>query len=157
MTRPVKLRCVSQLPRVTFFKPVGVLMQDLEQVCLSVEEVEAIRLKDMEGLDQEACAAKMCVSRPTFHRVLASSRGKLADALIHGKAMRIEGGDFGFVQNRFRCSNDDYEWEVPFDSLRRGRRVACPVCDSEDIRLMPHPPFGRGMGRGFHGGRHWQK
>ena len=157
MPRPVKLRCVSQLPVVAFFKPSGVPMQDLEQVCLSVEEVEAIRLKDTEGLDQEVCAARMCVSRPTFHRVLAAARGKLADALIHGKAMRIEGGDFGFVQNRFRCSNDDYEWEVPFASLQRGRRVFCPVCDSEDIRLMPHPPFGRGVGRGFHGGRHRQK
>jgi predicted DNA-binding protein (UPF0251 family) len=131
-------------------------MRDLEQVCLSVEEVEAIRLKDMEGLEQGACAAKMCVSRPTFHRVLASARGKLADALIHGKAMRIEGGEFGFAQNRFRCSNDDYEWEVPFDSLRRGRRVFCPVCANEDIQSVPAPFLGGGWGRGFHGSRgHW--
>jgi predicted DNA-binding protein (UPF0251 family) len=82
------------MPEVTFFKPAGIPLRDLEQVRLTVEEAEAIRLKEIEGLEQEAGAEKMNVSRPTFQRILASARQKMADALLNGKAIRIEGGNF---------------------------------------------------------------
>jgi predicted DNA-binding protein (UPF0251 family) len=82
------------LPNVTSFKPAGIPLRVLEEVRLSVEEAEAIRLKDLEGLEQEQGAEKMNISRPTFQRVLTSARQKMADALLHGKAIRIKGGNF---------------------------------------------------------------
>ena len=82
------------MPEVTFFKPAGIPLRELGQVRLTVEEAEAIRLKELEGLEQEAGAARMNISRPTFQRILASARQKIADALLNGKAVRIEGGNF---------------------------------------------------------------
>ena len=94
MPRPIKWRRVAFIPSVTYFKPAGIPLRVLEEVCLSVEEAEAIRLKDTEGLEQEQGAEKMNISRPTFQRVLGSARQKIADALLNGKAIRIEGGNF---------------------------------------------------------------
>jgi predicted DNA-binding protein (UPF0251 family) len=157
MARPVKLRCVAELPGAGFFRPVGIPTNVLQGVRLSVEEVESIRLKDLEGLEQEECAQRMHISRPTFHRILESGRGKLADALINGKAIQIEGGNFGLPQSRFRCNNDGHEWDVPFEAMAKRIPLACPVCASPNIQPMPLPSFGfgRGHGRGFRGGRRW--
>ena len=94
MPRPPKCRRVAFMPDVTYFKPAGIPLRVLEEVQLSVEEAEAIRLKDLEGLEQEEGAEKMNISRPTFQRVLAAARQKMADALLNGKAIRIEGGVF---------------------------------------------------------------
>ncbi|MFC2022702.1 DUF134 domain-containing protein [Chloroflexota bacterium] len=94
MARPSKCRRVASMPGVTFFKPTGISLSALEEVQLTVEEAEAIRLKDLEGLEQEEGAEKMNISRPTFQRTLASARQKIANALLNGKAIRIEGGNF---------------------------------------------------------------
>src|SRR4030042_1544862 len=94
MPRPRKCCQVDFLPGITYFKPARIPMSELEEVHLTVEELEAIRLRDIEDLDQEGCAAKMNVSRATFQRVLASARKKIADALLNGKAIRISGGNF---------------------------------------------------------------
>ena len=155
MARPVKLRRVAQLPNVGFFRPMGIPASALQEVCLSLEEVESIRLKDLEELGQEECAQRMRISRPTFHRVLESARGKLADALVNGKAIQIEGGNFGLPQSRFRCNNDGHEWNVPFETLARRLPLSCPECSSVNIQPVPPLPFGwgRGRGRGFRGGR----
>ena len=157
MSRPVKLRCVAQLPIAGFFRPLGPPASALQGICLSVEEVESIRLKDLEGLEQEECAQKMRISRPTFHRILESARRNLADALINGKAIQIEGGNFSLPQSRFRCNNDGHEWDVPFEALANRIPLSCPICSSVNIQAMPLPPFGfgRGRGRGFRGGRRW--
>jgi predicted DNA-binding protein (UPF0251 family) len=120
MARPGKLRQVAQLPRMSFFRPAGIPANVLQRIRLLVEEAKAIRLKDLEGLDQEACAQKMRISRPTFHRILESARKKLADALINGKVIQIEGGNFGLPQSRFKCNNDGHEWNVPFETLANG-------------------------------------
>jgi predicted DNA-binding protein (UPF0251 family) len=135
----------------------GVPANLLQEVRLSLEEVEAIRLKDLEGLEQEKCAERMHISRPTFHRVLESGRKKLADALVNGKAIQVEGGNFGLPQQRFRCNNDGHEWNVPFEVLANRLPLSCPVCSSVNIQRMPLPPFGweRGRGRGLRGGRQW--
>lgn len=157
MSRPVKLRCVAGLPNANFFRPMGIPANLLQEVRLSLEEVEAIRLKDLEELEQEKCAERMHISRPTFHRVLESGRKKLADALVNGKAVQIGGGNFGLPQQRFRCSNDGHEWNVPFEVLASRLPLSCPVCSSVNIQPMPLPPFGWGRGRGrrFRGGRRW--
>lgn len=154
MSRPTKWRRVGFMPEIAYFKPSGVPLSILDEVLLSVEEAEAIRLKDLEGLQQEECAQRMYISRPTFHRILESGRSKLADALINGKAIRIQGGNFEMAMRRFRCGNDGQEWDVPFEAMVAGLPVACPRCNSPDVRPIPPPGFafaGRGRGR-----RHWR-
>lgn len=157
MPRPVKWRRVGFAPEVTFFKPAGVPMRALEEVALSIEELEAIRLKDQEGLQQEECAQRMHISRPTFQRVLGSARSKIADALTGGKALRIEGGNFEMARRRFACSQDGHEWEVDFEEMVAEPSPVCPRCKSPDVRAV-HPegfgPGGRGRGRRFRHG--WQ-
>ena len=74
MPRPPKCRRIAFLPNVTYFKPAGIPLSALEEVKLSIEEAEAIRLKDLECLEQEDDAESMSISRPTFQRVLASGR-----------------------------------------------------------------------------------
>ena len=74
MARPFKWKRVERLPEVTYFKPGGVPLRELEEVVLLVEEMEAVRLKDYLGLEQEACAERMEISRPTF-RGFSSLRG----------------------------------------------------------------------------------
>src|SRR4030042_893464 len=101
MSRPIKCRRVAFMPGVVYFKPAGIPLRMLGEVRLSVEEAEAVRLKDLEGLEQEQGAEKMNISRPTFQRVLVSARQKMADALLNGKAIKIEGGNFEIAHRRF--------------------------------------------------------
>ena len=157
MARPEKLRCIAQLPNVSFFRPVGIPANALQGVRLSLEELESIRLRDLEGLEQEECAQQMRISRPTFHRILEVARKKLADALINGKAIQIEGGNFELPERRFRCGNDGHEWNVPFEAMAKRLPLSCPVCFSGNIQPMPLPQLGlgRGCGRRFRGGRRW--
>jgi predicted DNA-binding protein (UPF0251 family)/predicted Fe-Mo cluster-binding NifX family protein len=94
MVRPVHNRRVAFIPDVTYFKPAGIPARQLAEVTLKVEELEAVRICDLEGLEQDGGARSMGVSRPTFQRVLYAGRRKIADALLNGKAIRIEGGTF---------------------------------------------------------------
>ena len=94
MPRPRKLRWVQGHPVVSAFLPNQMPPWGRQEVVLSVEGLEAIRLADYQGLDQEAAAGMMNVSRQTFGRILAEARAIVADALIMGKVLRIEGGDF---------------------------------------------------------------
>ena len=105
MSRPCRCRRVESLPGITYFKPAGIPLRDLEEVRLSVEEAEALRLKELEDLDQKQGSEKMNISRPTFQRVLASARKKTADALLNGKAIRIEGGNFEVASLSCKCFN----------------------------------------------------
>jgi len=94
MSRPRLCRRVGFNPGITYFKPRGVPLCELEETILQVDEFEAIRLKDLEGLEQEECAKKMGISQPTFHRLILSARKKTADSIVSGKALKIEGGNF---------------------------------------------------------------
>ncbi|MGC8684203.1 MAG: DUF134 domain-containing protein [bacterium] len=93
MPRPVCRRRVGFMPGVRYFKPMGIPMRMLEEIVLSVDELEAVRLADYQGLYQEQAAEKMRISRPTFGRIIESAHRKIAEALITGKALRIEGGN----------------------------------------------------------------
>jgi predicted DNA-binding protein (UPF0251 family) len=146
MGRPPLRRRVSYLPSITYFKPAEIPLRDLEEICLSVEELEAIRLKDMEDLEQKQCAEKMNVSRPTFVRILDSARKKVANALIQGKAIRIEGGNFEMAMRRFRCQNN-HEWDVPYENLINNSPQACPICDTPTITPVQLLPQSRGHRR----------
>ena len=155
MGRQPLWRRVSFIPQVTYFKPVSVRLAQSQEIRLAVEEVEAIRLKDFEGLEQEACSQRMNISRTTFARVLNSARQKMADALLNGKAIRIEGGNFELALSHFRCING-HEWDIPFQIMVNAPPQFCPVCNTPSI--MPLQPPGPGWdGRGGHrrGGRSW--
>jgi predicted DNA-binding protein (UPF0251 family) len=92
MPRPRQFRRVGCLPQSNYFKPRGIPLAVLQHVNLTVDEIEAVRLADLEGLYQEQAAEKMHVSRQTFGRIVESAHKKIADALVNGKALSIEGG-----------------------------------------------------------------
>ena len=100
MPRPRKLRFVQGRPIVDAFIPSSVPPWGREEVTLSVEGLEAIKLNDFQGLDQETAAQMMNVSRQTFGRMLAEARAIVADALVMGKILRIEGGHFEMPPRR---------------------------------------------------------
>ena len=89
MPRPRLHRHIKFKPNVTYFKPRGVPMRHLEIMHLTAEEIEAIRLKNVEGLDQEHAAEQMETSQSTFQRILSSAYKKISQALIEGKAIEI--------------------------------------------------------------------
>ena len=151
MGRPQLWRRVSSVPPVSFFKPAQVPMALLQEIRLSVEEAEAIRLKDLEGLEQEECGNKMKISRTTFARILNSARQKVADALLNGKAIRIEGGNFQIAVRRFRCATG-HEWDMPLDAITAAKPNSCPTCNITDI--IPVSPVRLTDSRQQRGGRH---
>ena len=93
MPRPFKPRRVGCRPGCTYFKPRGVPLSMLQEVVLTIDELEAVRLTDLEHLYQEAAAGKMNISRQTLGNIIESAHQKIADALLNGKALRIEGGE----------------------------------------------------------------
>ncbi len=135
MSRPVKCRRVDALPGITYLKPAGIQLRDLQEICLSIEEIEAVRLKDLEGLEQEQGAERMNISRPTFQRILSSARQKIADALVNGKAMRIEGGNYEIAPCRYRCASG-HEWSLPYEEAKNEPPKCCPDCSSTEINLV---------------------
>ncbi|MFH1332329.1 MAG: DUF134 domain-containing protein [archaeon] len=151
MPRPRICRRVHFQPNVTYFKPAGVRLIHLDESVISIDELEAVRLKDLLQLDQEIAAKKMNISQPTFHRLVTSARKKIADAIINGKAIRIEGGNFKMVElpkRKFKCYDCAYEWTLPYGS---GRPPACPKCGSKNVHRHPEdrgPQRGRGMRMG---------
>jgi predicted DNA-binding protein (UPF0251 family) len=151
MPRPHCPRRVDALPPRTYFKPRGVPVTQLEEIRLSVDELEALRLADLEGLYQEVAAARMNVSRATFGRIVESARRKVAEVLVRGRALRIEGGVVETpASRRFSCSACRHSWFEPYGT---GRPGGCPECGSVDLRRAdagPGAPRGR-RGRGRSG------
>ena len=131
MVRPRHCRRIASLPRCGLFKPAGVPACTLEEVVLEVDELEALRLSDLEGLYQEDAAARMKVSRATFGRIVESARRKVADALVAGKALRIEGGAYEQAEMReFACDDCNHAWQEPFGTGRPGK---CPACSGRNF------------------------
>lgn len=151
MPRPKKWRRVDYVPPSTYFKPAGVPVRDLQVVELTIEEVEALRLKEVEGLEPVECAERMCISRPTFHRVLSAARRKVAEAIVTGKALSIQGGAYLPAMQMFVCAENGHKWQVPFSEMAKDTVMACPQCNSTDVQ--PVGPFGRGRGHGCWGWR----
>jgi predicted DNA-binding protein (UPF0251 family) len=100
MPRKKCLRHVDFDTKSSYFKPRGIPMNYLQEVCLEADEFEAIRLRDLEGLYQEKAAEQMGISRQTFGRILESAHKKMADALINGKAIKIN-NDNNYTLNKF--------------------------------------------------------
>jgi len=99
---------------------------------LAFEELEAVRLKDKEGYDQEACARQMGLTRPTFQRLLICARRKIATALVDARPIVIEGGHYQMKNRVFKCSDCGEIWEVEpcSEGGKHGYEITCPKCGS---------------------------
>ena len=142
MPRPFRCRRVSFIPGVTYFKPAGIPLRVLEENRLSMEEIEAVRLKDLEHLEQEECAEKMNISRPTFQRVLASARKKIADSVVFGKALRIEGGNFELAAGHFNnTSGNEHGNKMIIKHETEEKQMKIAVVTENEVAISQH--FGR--------------
>ena len=119
MARPLKCRCIANQPGVTYFKPRGIPMTELTEVVLTLDETEAIRLADLEGLYQEDAAARMKISRQTFGNIIHAAHAKIAEAIIKGKALKIEGGTYRMKGMRKFACDARGQSQRPEQCLRR--------------------------------------
>jgi len=90
MPRPKRPRCLRFKPQVYYFKPRGIPLRSLEEIAVLPDELEALKLYEVDGLDQRQSAQKMAISQPTFARTLGEAHRKIAEAIIFGKAIKIE-------------------------------------------------------------------
>lgn len=148
MARPPIERAVGGVPAATLFKPAGVPGRDLEQLPLGIDELEAIRLVDLEGLSHEQAAAAMGVSRQTVGRVLEGGRAKVAEALVTGKAILIGGGQYRVEPRKLCCRNCGALWIAEEGDVPPG---ACPTCGSPDVVTCWDPAGRCGAGPGAEG------
>ena len=132
MVRPKKHRMVAFNPEISYFKPRGIPMHDLSEVRLTVDEREAIRLADFQGMSHEEAGQQMHISRATFGRIIQQARKIVADALINGKAINIEGGNYKMADQArtFTCDKCNHRWVEP---LGAGRPESCPRCNHESV------------------------
>jgi uncharacterized protein len=125
MSRPKCCRHVAAMPDKTCFQPKGMTASSLAEVLLTIDEYEAIRLADFEGLYQEQAALMMNISRQTFGRIVESAHRKVADVLVNGKALKIEGGDVSLEEaKQIRC--------------HRCRQTFSLCCEAEGAAICPH-------------------
>ena len=143
MPRPRKRRRVWHDPKPAIFKPVGVPLDQLKSITLLHDELEALRLVDLEGQYQEEAAEQMSVSRSTLQRIVSEARHKVVQALTEGAALHIEGGTFRVARVWWQCDDCGHVWEIEHGS-GQSTPTRCPVCDSQDIRLRRmHRPRSR--------------
>ena len=129
MARPNKCRKINFMPNITYFKPRGIPMSSLEKVILTVDEFEALRLADLEAFSQEESAEKMNISRATFGRIIEQARKKVVNALVTGKAIVIEGGNYEVERlSDFHCRRCRRSWKISSNSSEK----YCPNCKHED-------------------------
>ena len=121
-------------PIPAIFKPVGVPLRRLEAITLLHEELEALRLTDLEGRYQADAAEQMGVSRSTLQRIVSEARRKVTQALVEGAALHIEGGTIRVPTLRWQCDDCSHRWEVEHGS-GQGVPARCPACQSAAIRL----------------------
>lgn len=132
MSRPKQCRKIGIPPMMKGFKPFGIPCSKLGQVVLQYDEYEAIRLLDYEGLNQVDAAEKMNVSRPTLTRIYEKARKTIAQALVEGKTIVIEGGEVDFGYSWYRCRK--------CNKLIRGleNHIRCVNCESYGLdELQP--------------------
>lgn len=132
MARPKRCRRISSTPGSSYFKPRGIPLSALDEVALSFDEYEAIRLADLESQYQEQAAEQMGVSRQTFGRIIESAHLKVAEALVKGKALKIEGGAIEIDSGKtLSCCNCRHSWKPAHD---KNESVKCPSCKSGNIQ-----------------------
>jgi uncharacterized protein len=158
MDRRRKLRWVEFDPEATYFKPRGIAISELKEISLAVDEIESIRLADLEQIEQTEAAKKMKISQSTFQRILTLAHRKIAEALVKGYAIKVKGGEiempFGFGRGAGRgggrgrmggpfaagpegtciCTNPECKNEIPHQAGVSCYQVKCPKCGSPMIR-----------------------
>lgn len=139
MVRPLKDRLVAFNPDVSYFKPRGIPLMELEEVVMKVDECEAIRLADLMNLSHEEAGQQMGVSRATFGRIVQRARKSVADAVINGKAIKIEGGQYRLVSDirKFLCHGCNQTWQEP---LGTGPPTECPSCKGTRFNRVSDKP-----------------
>jgi predicted DNA-binding protein (UPF0251 family) len=150
MARPQRCRRVGFAPEERCFRPCRRCAPGSrdQALILGLDELEALRLADIEGLYQEQVAEAMNVSRQTLGRILESAHRKVAQLLVEGKTLRIEGGKVEMSELReFKCLGCGHVWAVPYGA---GRPAECPECKSETIRRV-NAPGAYGAGRAGQG------
>jgi hypothetical protein len=153
MPRRRKYRQIGFAPVVTYFKPRGIPLSSLQEVELTLDEIEAIRLVEVEDLDQIHSAQKMTISQSTLQRILAQAHKKIAQALIYGQAIKIKGGEVIMPRGRINggrgrmggtyaagpggfcvCTNPDCQEKVPHQTGVPCYQLKCPKCGSPMTR-----------------------
>ena len=132
--RPRIDKIVDKLPLYVLYKPMGASMDNLKTESLTIEEMEALKLKDGQNLKQAAAAKKMGVSRSTFQRLLQSARKKLVTSIMEGKAIKFEGGNY--IANddiiSSKCTKGNYHFFVRKSDLKgqayKLSKIKCPKC-----------------------------
>lgn len=137
MPRPTKFRRVEFFPENNYFVPIGKPKCELEEIILKVEELEAMRLKDIEELNQEECAEKMQVSRQTFQNIIDSARKKVAMALTEGKAINISGGHYTTKHCKFKCVECGTIYDIHYEQ----NKLSCPNCGSKKVMCSKKAGF----------------
>ena len=132
MARPRNNRTVHTPPLFNEFKPVGVKRMDLQSINLSLDEYEAIRLADSLGLSHLESSEEMNVSRSTFSRLIESARKKIAEFILQGKILKIEGGNIHFDNNIIKCHGCGHMFKISITE----HIDQCPECKSTDLFNM---------------------
>ncbi len=158
MARPKRSRRIFREPRITCFNPDSKDNDGLIRlITIKLDEFEAIRLRDYKNISQDKASEIMDVSQPTFHRILDSAREKIAKAIVEGKIIKIDGGNYVLDKKRYKCKNCGFEWHSPGKEYQK-----CPDCESEDISMVSigediqeqstQPGIGRRRGNGMGAG-----
>jgi len=129
MSRPQNNRVVHEPPIFTDFKPIGVKGISLELITLSLDEFEAFRLADHLGLSHEEASEEMEISRPTFTRLIEQARKKIADFIMNGKMLSIDGGNIHFRNNIIKCQSCGHMFKTNFTDVI----TECPACHSTNL------------------------
>ncbi|MBA5851855.1 DUF134 domain-containing protein [Clostridium sp. cel8] len=137
MPRPTKCRRVEYFPKDTYFIPWGKPKCKIKEITLKVEELEAMRLKDIEDLNQEECAERMQVSRQTFQNIIDSARKKVATALTKGNSIRISGGNYRATFCKFKCFDCGNIYEISYEQ----DKYKCPNCGSSKVMCTRKAEF----------------
>ena len=134
--RPVINKIVNTVPLFVYYKPHGVTLEKICEIVLTMEEIETLNLKDRQGLDQKDGARVMGISRSTFQRLLKSARKKVITAIIEGKALKFEGGNYISDKDiiKTRCLKGTYHYRIKREDLDgkaqeyRLSKIKCPQC-----------------------------
>lgn len=131
MPRPRIFRRISENPQIRCFKPETENPDELEPIEITIDEFEAIRLRDYHDVQQKKSAEIMGVSQPTFHRILTSARKKISKALIEGNMIMIVGGEQITDKKSYKCNVCGFKWSNPKKEYQK-----CPDCLSKDIEIV---------------------
>ncbi len=136
--RPQRCRAIGSAPEATQFKPAGVPLSACTIITLTLDEYEALRLADYQGLYHEDAAGHMNVSRATFGRIVTSARRKVAQVLVEGQALEIHGGNVMHTPHRTGpggfCICPSCETRVPHEAGKPCIKQECPQCGKRMLR-----------------------